>query len=218
MCCDLILSEPRTMCFLISKNGVKCRKKNYVVGGRKEHTSSPAGPQNPLLCTPLLPHLQHQEYKGTQISTGTRMENRNALRIKCHPQEWTRGLRRHWVRPPSPQRRAETARRRRPCDRRVSAGSAQAPRRCSSARTPWAGGLGPRPSRRGRTSRRDRRRVRRHQRGRRCSRTMGGKGGWAGSAMLGKACGGPARGRVDVATAPLEHEGQCFLRPSVLAR
>jgi len=27
MCSDLILSEPRTMCFLISKNGVKCRKK-----------------------------------------------------------------------------------------------------------------------------------------------------------------------------------------------
>ncbi|KAG2657664.1 hypothetical protein PVAP13_1KG199605 [Panicum virgatum] len=53
--------------------------------------------------------------------------------------------------------------------------------------------------------------------GGRCSRTMGGRGGRAGSAMLGKACGGPARGRVDVATAPLEHEGQCFLRPSVLA-
>jgi len=86
MCSDLILSEPRTMCFLISKNEVKCSKKNYVVGGRKEHTS-PSAPQNPLFCTPLLPHLQHQEYKGTQISTGTRMENRNALRIKCHPQE-----------------------------------------------------------------------------------------------------------------------------------
>ena len=118
------------------------------------------------------------------------MENRNALRIKCHPQEWTRGLRRHWVRPPSAQRRAEIAQRQWPCDRRVSTGSAQAPRRCSSARTPWAGGLGPRPSRRGRTSRRDRRRARRHQRGRRCSRTMGGRDGWAVSAMLGKACGG----------------------------
>jgi len=43
------------------KKWSEMQKKNYVVGGRKEHTSSPAGPQNPLLCTPLLPHLQHQE-------------------------------------------------------------------------------------------------------------------------------------------------------------
>jgi hypothetical protein len=53
MCFDLILPEPRAVCFLILKKEVKCRK-NYLVGGRKEHTCSPAAPQAPLFCTPLL--------------------------------------------------------------------------------------------------------------------------------------------------------------------